>query len=97
MPMPSSTPARTGRPRAHASMPAAVRAMAMRSQLVNACTMSSGDRHMIAVSQTRRRAIAAVEATAQRYSAPSKIAPIVKYAATSSGTGTMPVASAKRR
>ena len=47
---------------------------------------------MIAVSQIRRRAILAVEATAQRYIRARKIAPIVKYAATSNGTGSTPVA-----
>ena len=76
-------------------MAPAVMPIASRSQLVKACTISSGDRHMIAVSQIRRRAILAVEATAHRYIRPRKIAPMVKYAATSSGTGSTPVASAK--
>jgi len=52
--------------------------MASRSQLVNACTISNGERHMIAVSQIRRRAILAVDATAHRYISPRKIAPMVK-------------------
>ena len=59
---------RSGRQRDfdHAHMAAAVRARANRSQLVNAWTTSSGDTHMMAVSQIRRRAIRAVNATAAR-------------------------------
>ena len=95
VPSPSSAPASTGFFRAQASIAPAVMPMASRSQLVKACTISSGDRHMIAVSQIRRRAIFAVDATAHRYISPRKIAPMVKYAATSSGTGTMPVVLAK--
>ena len=64
---------------------------------MKACTISSGDRHISAVSQIRRRAILAVDATAHRYIRPRKIAPMVKYAATFSGTGTSPVDCANFR
>ena len=78
VPSPMSAPARIGFFLAQASIAPAVMPMASRSQLVNACTISNGDRHMIAVSHTRRRAILAVEATAHRYIRPSMIAPMVK-------------------
>jgi hypothetical protein len=78
VPSPMSAPARIGFFLAQASIAPAVMPMASRSQLVNACTISNGDRHMIAVSQTRRRAILAVDATAHRYIRPSMMAPMVK-------------------
>ena len=81
VPSPNSAPGQHRFLAGPGSMAPAVMPMASRSQLVKACTISSGDRHMIAVSQIRRRAIFAVTATAHRYIRPRKIAPMVKYAA----------------
>ncbi len=59
-PSPSRTPHSTGCRRDQATSPAPANAIASRSQLVNACTNTTGDRATIAASQIRRRDSSAV-------------------------------------
>jgi hypothetical protein len=83
VPSPSITPASPGRRDCQATNPAPASATANRSQLVNACTISSGDSATIAASHRRRPASRYVlQVTTSMHSA-SRSAVTVKYASTS--------------
>ena len=83
MPSPISTPASPGRRDCHATSPAPASATANRSQLVNACTITSGDSATIAASQRRRPASRYVLQVITSMQIDSSSAVTVKYACTS--------------
>jgi hypothetical protein len=86
-PRPSSTPASVGRCRDQASSPPPASAIAIRSQLVKACTTSSGANATIAASHIRRRASAAVVHVIASMQNASRIAVMMKYVCTAGKCG----------
>jgi hypothetical protein len=83
VPRPSSTPASPGRRLCQATIAAPASATANKSQLVNACTISSGDSATIAASQRRRPANRYVLQVTTSMHSDSSNAVTVKYAWTS--------------
>jgi hypothetical protein len=80
VPSPRNTPASPGRRPCHATSPTPASATANRSQLVNACTISSGDSATMAASQRRRPASRYVLQVTASMQIDSNSAVTVKYA-----------------
>jgi hypothetical protein len=83
VPRPSSTPASPGRRPCQATIAAPAIATANRSQLVKACTITSGDSATMAASQRRRPASRNVLQVTTSMHSDSSSAVTVKYACTS--------------
>src|SRR3984885_12979050 len=86
-PSPISTPASTGRRRAHASSPPAANAVASASKLVNIWKITSGDAPTSAASQTRRPARPAVAHNVANHANANPSAATSKNTTTSAMTG----------